>query len=165
MLLSGAQRNSTWEGAGLQSMVNVATEQFSGKSEKSPRSSRVEALTLAGCCSVASSHLLAPSCHGAKPSLPPSPWEKQLRQWTSTMWRSPSHPLCSCSGGPALSKFSLQHYLGFLRTQHVHHHLHHCLVHAEDSHEVWVLVEHLVVHYVSRVRIRERLQHALISTL
>ena len=73
-------------------------------------------------------------------------------------------PHVSLPRGQVLVKFSSEHYLRFLCTQHVHHHLHDRLVHAEDSHEVGVLVKHLVVHYVSRV-IGERGQPLLISML
>lgn len=66
-------------------------------------------------------------------------------------------PKCGSPGGQGLPESCSQHYLGFLCSQHIHHDLHHCLVHAKDSHEVGVLIKHLVVHYVSRMRIREKL--------
>lgn len=70
----------------------------------------------------------------------------------------PSHaPAQGPSSWFLRARFSLEHYLGLLCTQHVHHHLHHRLVHAKDSHEVGVLVKHLIVHNVSTVRIRHRL--------
>ena len=40
-------------------------------------------------------------------------------------------------------------YLGVSSTEHVDHDLHDCLVHAQSSHQVRVLVEDLVVHYIT----------------
>lgn len=42
-------------------------------------------------------------------------------------------------------------YLGLSSTQHINHNLHDRLVHAQSSHQVWVLIEHLIVHDVAVV--------------
>lgn len=40
-------------------------------------------------------------------------------------------------------------YLGLVSSQHIDHDLHDGLVHAQDSHQVGMLVENFVVHYVT----------------
>lgn len=39
-------------------------------------------------------------------------------------------------------------YLILVSSEHIDHHLHHCLVHAQDTHQIWMLVKHFVVHNV-----------------
>lgn len=40
-------------------------------------------------------------------------------------------------------------YLGLSPTQHINHDLHDRFMHAQSSHQVWVLIEHLIVHDVA----------------
>lgn len=40
-------------------------------------------------------------------------------------------------------------YLGLSSTQHIDHDLHDGLMHAQGSHQVRVLIEHLIVHDVA----------------
>lgn len=39
-------------------------------------------------------------------------------------------------------------YLGLVSTQDIYHDLHDCLVHSQNSHQIGMLVENLVVHDV-----------------
>lgn len=43
----------------------------------------------------------------------------------------------------------LHKYLGLVSSQHINHDLHDCLVHAQHSHQVWMLVENFIVHDVT----------------
>lgn len=159
-LLSGTEEFQP-EGAGLQTTVNVAAGSPVRWVRKGPELPEVKLLPR---LEAIQQH--RPTC-GLLPCtvyIPPPPWEESSKRWTPAMWLPTSPLRCPCPGVKFWPR-SCSIYLRFLCTQHVHHHLHHCLVHAEDSHEVGVLVKHLVVHYVSRVRIGERRQLVLTLTL
>lgn len=48
-------------------------------------------------------------------------------------------------------------YLRLASPQYIHHNLHDSLVHAQYSHQIRVLVEHLIVHYVTKTyKIKEK---------
>lgn len=44
---------------------------------------------------------------------------------------------------------SICQHLWFSSSQHIHHHLHHGLVHPQNPHQVWMLIEDFVIHDVT----------------
>lgn len=40
-------------------------------------------------------------------------------------------------------------YLRVSTPEHIDHDLHYCLMHAQSSHQIGMLVEHLVTHYIT----------------